>query len=293
MAIQKRVTIDCRGHLIGRLASKVAKELLQGQKVTAVRCEELHISGGHFRNKLKFLAFLKKKCNTNPTRGGPWHHRSPAQMFYRTVRGMLPHKTVRGTLALARLRVFEGIPPRYQRVKRLVVPDALTVTNLRPNRAFTVLGELASEVGWNQGPIVAKLEARRKVKSHSSWRKRNARLRMFHRARKIANTKLTPLAQDTLKKIGLKLEDLTSYDNLQENRDSQGNDSLKQIELKLKEIPPIESLLENRDSQGSDRQLQVTFIHKLPLSIYLKLGEIITEITTNRKLFPDRIIEIK
>ena len=42
---EKEVVIDCRGHIMGRLASIVAKELLSGQKVVCVRCEELNITG--------------------------------------------------------------------------------------------------------------------------------------------------------------------------------------------------------------------------------------------------------
>lgn len=42
----KEVVIDCRGHIMGRLASIVAKELLAGQKVVCVRCEALNITGG-------------------------------------------------------------------------------------------------------------------------------------------------------------------------------------------------------------------------------------------------------
>lgn len=42
---EKEVVVDCRGHLVGRLASVIAKELLNGQKVTLVRTEELNISG--------------------------------------------------------------------------------------------------------------------------------------------------------------------------------------------------------------------------------------------------------
>jgi large subunit ribosomal protein L13Ae len=38
---------------------------------------------------------------------------------------MIPHKTPRGEAALARLKVFEGVPPPYDRTKRMVVPDAL------------------------------------------------------------------------------------------------------------------------------------------------------------------------
>ena len=42
---EKEVVIDCRGHIMGRLASIVAKELLCGQKVVCVRYEELNITG--------------------------------------------------------------------------------------------------------------------------------------------------------------------------------------------------------------------------------------------------------
>ncbi|GAU39247.1 hypothetical protein TSUD_396940 [Trifolium subterraneum] len=37
----------------------------------------------------------------------------------------IPHKTKRGEAALARLKVYEGIPPPYDKIKRMVVPDAL------------------------------------------------------------------------------------------------------------------------------------------------------------------------
>lgn len=39
------VVVDCRGHLLGRLASTVAKELLAGQHIVLVRCEEINVSG--------------------------------------------------------------------------------------------------------------------------------------------------------------------------------------------------------------------------------------------------------
>jgi large subunit ribosomal protein L13Ae len=43
--------IDGKGHLLGRLASIVAKQLLSGQKIVIVRCEDLNISGEFFRAK--------------------------------------------------------------------------------------------------------------------------------------------------------------------------------------------------------------------------------------------------
>ena len=49
-----QVVVDGKGHLLGRLASIVAKQLLNGQKVVVVRCEALNISGEFFRAKRTF-----------------------------------------------------------------------------------------------------------------------------------------------------------------------------------------------------------------------------------------------
>lgn len=45
MVFEKPIIVDCRGHLLGRMASVIAKELLLGQSIVAVRCEETEISG--------------------------------------------------------------------------------------------------------------------------------------------------------------------------------------------------------------------------------------------------------
>lgn len=49
-----QIVIDGKGHLLGRLASIVAKQLLNGQKIVVVRCEALNISGEFFRAKCTF-----------------------------------------------------------------------------------------------------------------------------------------------------------------------------------------------------------------------------------------------
>jgi len=164
---EKRIVIDCRGHLLGRLSSVVAKELLCGQRIVLVRTEEMNVSGSLFRNKLKYHDFLQKRTNTNPKRG-PFHHRAPSMMVWRCIRGMLPHKSPRGAAAMGRLKLFEGIPPPYDKLKRVVVPTALKVTRLKPGRKVTVLSELAQQVGWKYQDTIKKLEDKRKVRA-ASW----------------------------------------------------------------------------------------------------------------------------
>lgn len=195
---EKEIVIDGRGHLLGRLASKVAKELLNGQRVVVVRCELLLRSGSLFRNKLKYHEFLRKGMNTNPRRG-QFHYRSPSRIFWRVVRGMLPHKTPKGGIALGHLKVFEGIPYPYDQKRRMVVPDALKILRLKSHRKFTVLGELAAQIGWTKKGLVERLEEKRKTKSGKFWELKQKKLDARAKAR---NSKDLQKVNEELAKYG-------------------------------------------------------------------------------------------
>ncbi|CAG5129982.1 unnamed protein product [Candidula unifasciata] len=162
-------------NLLGRLAAVVAKTLLQGQRVVIVRCEGINISVNFYRNKLKFLKYLKKR--------------------------MLPHKTARGKEALERLKVFEGIPPPYDKKKRMVVPSALKVLRLNPARKFCSLDRLSHEVGWKYQRVVATLEAKRKVKSKQFYERKKHLLKLREQAKKNVAKKIEPY-QQTLQQLG-------------------------------------------------------------------------------------------
>lgn len=122
---------------------------------------------------VKYHAYLRKMTRYNPTRGGecgtrisqimdltpslgPFHFRAPSRIFYKAVRGMIPHKTSRGAAALERLKVFEGVPPPYDKKKKMVVPQALRVLRLQPGRKYCTVGRLSHEVGWKYQDVVAR-----------------------------------------------------------------------------------------------------------------------------------------
>ena len=98
---------------------------------------------------------------------------------------MVPHKTKRGAAALARLKAFEGVPPPYDVVKRMVVPDALKVLRLGPGHCdptvdrfdwykHCALGDLSSAVGWKHAAAVEVLEAARKERSAAYYAEKKA-----------------------------------------------------------------------------------------------------------------------
>ena len=146
---EKQIVIDGKGHLLGRLASVVAQHILKGQQVVVVRSEAIDISGHMFKNHIKYMDWVNKRRNSNPTRGFI-HYVSPSRIFWRTVRGMVPHKLAKGEEALSRLKVFEGVPHPYDEKKRVVVPAALKVLRIKNFRKTTSLGDLSQKVGWTK-----------------------------------------------------------------------------------------------------------------------------------------------
>merc|ERR1719161_1367342 len=186
---ENEVVIDCKGHLLGRLASTVAKELLCGQKVVCVRTEKINISGSLYRNKLKYEEFRRKRMNTNPKKG-PYHFRAPSKILWRSIRGMIPHKTARGQMALLRFKAFEGTPHPYCMKKRKVIPQALKCLRLKPHRKFCVLGDLAQKVGWKNKELIERLSAKRATKQAAWYAKKKAANKARNTAFKAIESKL-------------------------------------------------------------------------------------------------------
>ena len=53
--------------------------------------------------------------------------------------------------------------PLLSQMKRMVVPDALRVTRLKPGRRYCLLGRISAESGWNYKELVERLEDKRKT----------------------------------------------------------------------------------------------------------------------------------
>ncbi|KAM3259063.1 hypothetical protein ACQJBY_050691 [Aegilops geniculata] len=107
--------------MLGRLASIVTKELLNRQRVVVVRCEEICMSGGLIRQKMKYLRFLCKRMNTKPSHD-PIHFRVPAKIVWRTIRGYVTIAALdsQGPVAAARDSLEDG--PSLARFQRVSLP---------------------------------------------------------------------------------------------------------------------------------------------------------------------------
>jgi large subunit ribosomal protein L13 len=136
--------VSADGLVIGRMASIVAKRLLNGEEIVIVNSEKAVLSG---RKKMK-VEEAKKFLEAGYPEKGPFHYRKPDRIVRKTVRGMLPYKQPKGKQAYKRLKVFIGIPDELKDKKIETLMSARAEKLTCPS--FTV-GELAKEIGWNPG----------------------------------------------------------------------------------------------------------------------------------------------
>ncbi len=138
------IVIDAEGLILGRMASKIAKRLLEGEAVMIVNAEKAVLSG---RKKSK-ITEAKEFLEVGGVGRGPFHYRRPDRVVRKAVKGMLPIKKPKGIQAYRRLQVFIGIPNNLKDERMSTLTDAqakkLTCSH------FTI-AELAKGIGWNQG----------------------------------------------------------------------------------------------------------------------------------------------
>ena len=136
--------VNGEGLILGRMCSKVAKRLLNGEQIIVVNAEKIIISG---KRKSK-VAEAHKFLEVGAPERGPFHSRRPDRIVRKTVRGMLPWSQPKGKTAYKRLKVYLGMPEELKGQKMETIDQAKAAKLTGPH--FT-LGEFAIEIGWNQG----------------------------------------------------------------------------------------------------------------------------------------------
>ena len=136
--------VNADGLILGRMASKVAKRLLNGEEVIILNAEKAIISG----KKKSKVAEAKQFLEVGAPERGPFHYRRPDRIVKKTVRGMVPFSQPKGKIALKRLKVYMGVPEDFKNQQTITFTEAQVMKLKGPH--FT-LAELAKEIGWNQG----------------------------------------------------------------------------------------------------------------------------------------------
>jgi len=142
MSSENAIIIDAKGLILGRMASIIAKRLLQGESVIVLNAEKTAISG----KRLQIVKEAKTFLEVGHPRKGPYHPRRPDKIVRRTIRGMLPRKKPKGKQAYKRLKVYLGAPKEFEDKEIQTILEASAEKLKSP---YITVGELAKEIGWS------------------------------------------------------------------------------------------------------------------------------------------------
>lgn len=112
--------IDAKDAILGRLGSYAAKQVLLGNKVDVINCEECVISG----RKHSTLNEYGRRMHRKAPNKGPFFYRRPDMFVKRTIRGMLPFKRARGMDAFKNIKCHIGVPENLKNEKALTIESA-------------------------------------------------------------------------------------------------------------------------------------------------------------------------
>ncbi|QSG01905.1 50S ribosomal protein L13 [Natranaeroarchaeum sulfidigenes] len=134
------VIIDARDCILGRVASKVAQQALDGERIAVVNAEDAVITG----SEDDVMSTFEKRAELGSDRG-PYYPKRPDMIFKRSIRGMLPYKKDRGREAFENVRVYVGNP--YDEDGEILEGTSLDrLSNIK----FLQLGEISENLGANR-----------------------------------------------------------------------------------------------------------------------------------------------
>ena len=141
------IVVDATDHIAGRLASNVAKLLIQGNRVSVVNCEKIMMSGTRSNQIKEYREFLEINSIIN-YKHGPVHYRRPDTVMAKMIRQMLPYdRKPSGKEAHQRLRTYIGSPKEIKSLEKIKFEKAMI--RKTPSN-YTALGELCRVIGWTE-----------------------------------------------------------------------------------------------------------------------------------------------
>jgi large subunit ribosomal protein L13 len=140
------VVIDAKDRVLGRIASRAAKEALSGKSVAVVNAESAFITGSKRVVAKRYRTRLNLQEKANPEHSPYWSRR-PDMLVRRVIRGMMPYRKPTGKSAYRRLRVYSGMP------KELGNHHVLHIETSNPKTIYVkyvYIKELSKLLGYNR-----------------------------------------------------------------------------------------------------------------------------------------------
>ena len=126
--------IDATDSIAGRLASHIAKQVLNGNNVAVVNSEKAVITGN---KEVAIERYRYRRSETGRPQKGPFIYRSPDRFLKRIIRGMLPYKKARGSAAFKNIKCYRGVPAEFKDKKAQTI-KAVNVSKLGVIKYVTI-----------------------------------------------------------------------------------------------------------------------------------------------------------
>lgn len=133
--------IDANNLILGRMASTVAKRLLNGEEIHIINAEKAIISGDKDSIYERYKSYIQRGTREF----GPYFPKRSDQLVKRTIRGMISYKKATGREAFKRLKVYVGVPPELTKEEVTTIENANFARLSTSN--YTVLGDLSKRLG--------------------------------------------------------------------------------------------------------------------------------------------------
>jgi large subunit ribosomal protein L13 len=140
--------IDATDLVLGRMATQIAKRLLNGETIHIVNAEKAIVSG---TTKAAIRIGYMERYQLGTYRKGPFMSRMPHDLVKRTIRGMLPYQKPHGRDALKRIKAHIGVPSELKGQPT----ETLEGAKRRPHGTTMTIGELAAALGAPHRPEAA------------------------------------------------------------------------------------------------------------------------------------------
>jgi large subunit ribosomal protein L13 len=114
--------VDVKGLVAGRVATKVAKAIINGEQVTVLNAQEAVVVGNTESIMEKYKRRVDAAVKSNPN-FGPKYSRVPDRLFRRMVRNMLPTNKTAKDRIIKRLDVYNEVPKEFAKEKAITFEE--------------------------------------------------------------------------------------------------------------------------------------------------------------------------
>lgn len=127
---------DC---VVGRLASHVAKMLLEGEEVVIINAEKAMVTGTPKHTE----EFFSEKIKRGDPYHGPFYPKKADGILRRVIRGMLPYHKPRGRTAYKRLKVYKSVPGEFKTEQAEIINKSKSKSDCK----FIYLKDISNKFG--------------------------------------------------------------------------------------------------------------------------------------------------